>query len=172
MQLEYELVPQDYASFVTHHYHTGARGAANHRFSRFVAPVLWVLMTIPDAIRHGVGVFQWTFWALAVLWVAGIPAWFRSASARRVRRMASEGISRGAVGFRQLILDDEGISESTPFYRHQTYWAGIDQVVETPTHVFIYTGPNAAMIVPKHAVDEDATALREAIGAYRRQAAA
>jgi hypothetical protein len=172
MHLEYELTPQDYADWGTFHYHTGPRGAANHRIVRFAFPIFWVATTLPGAAAKGVGTYELIVWTLAVLYVLAIPAWFRRESARRTRRVAAEGFSRGSTGFRTLTLDERGITESTAFYTHETYWPGIERVVETDGHVFVYTGPNAAFIVPKYALDENGLALRSEIEHYRPDVAA
>ena len=178
MQLEYELVPQDFADYIAYHHGgggLGGRAGAGLAAARFGFPALWVLLTLPAALRRGrVDAADLVFWGLAVAWAVALPAWVRRAAVRRVRRVAEQGFSRGSVGPRQLTVDDRGVAEATPFYRHEVYWPGVARVADGPAHVFVYTGPNAAFIVPKRALSDEAgaVALRQEVERRLRQAAA
>ena len=179
MRLEYELVPQDFADYIAYHHGPGGglggRAGPGVRLARFGFPALWVLLTLPAVLRrHRVGATELVLWGVALAWAAALPAWLRRGAARRVRRVAQQGLSRGAVGPRQLNVDDRGVAEATPFYRHAVYWPGVARVADGPAHVFIYTGPNAAFIVPKRALggEAGAAALLQEVERRLRHAAA
>lgn len=63
----------------------------------------------------------------------------------RKARSALERVS----GSRRVRLEPDGLRIAVDGREEQLRWSGIERIVETDDHVFIYTGPNAAHIVPR-----------------------
>ena len=170
MTLTYELTPDDYAAYCAHHYSRKGGGRRLLTGMRYGVPVFWFLLVLWSALS---GHLNWVDWALLVLglaWLLFFPKWVQRSSARRMRRIAAEGIRRDSVGPRQLDVTAAGIVEATPFGRLETFWRGIEKCVETPAHILIYTGPHAAYIVPKRALADNGEGLRTTVEALLRQA--
>ena len=56
--------------------------------------------------------------------------------------------------------DDEGISGTSTQGRDTIFWRAVHQILETPTHFFILSAPQAGLIVPKRAFVSEAEATR------------
>jgi hypothetical protein len=55
----------------------------------------------------------------------------------------------GVPGRRVLTFDADGLRESGPGVGLTLSWTSIQHVESTPAHVFIYFGPQGAIVVPK-----------------------
>lgn len=88
------------------------------------------------------------------VYIAVFPVWTRYASEKIVRRLYAEGSVERAFGTCELELADEGIIERTVFSQRYTAWPGIERVVSTEDHTFIYLNAAEAHILPWRAVTE------------------
>jgi hypothetical protein len=57
----------------------------------------------------------------------------------------------GVLGEHTITLAAEGLHERTAVNDSKASWRGIFRVDATPTHLFIFTQPNAAFVIPRRA---------------------
>ena len=58
---------------------------------------------------------------------------------------------KGQLGRHKVLLDEDGVVESTAVGESRSSWAGIDRLEQDREYIFIYTQPHAAHIIPKRA---------------------
>ena len=87
----------------------------------------------------------------AVLWFTwpGFHSW---SVTRRLKRIASTS-GLGRTGATTLSWDERGVTEAAKASRAEVGWERLERVEETPRHVFLFVGPQEALIVPKRAGD-------------------
>ena len=158
MQIEYELNAQDYADYCRFHFGRSATTRRNIRILRWGFPVLWLaLLAVMSGFgRRPLSVVDWLLVVFAVAWAAFLPRWMRNSTARRVRRVAEEGVARGLFGRHTLELSEDGVRDRTPYTDHLTRWAGLERVAESPQAVILYTGPNNGLPIPRRTFESDA----------------
>lgn len=156
MTIEFEVTPEDYATFGWYHQSQPGPGAATLKRMRFgFVLVCLAVFVISQALGPEPSNYVWLL--LAVLWYALFPAFIRRSARRSMQRIAEQGICRGSVGPHQLTIGAEGITDTTPYYVWTTYWAGVERVVKLSDRVIVYVGPNAAVQVPRRAFASDAS---------------
>jgi hypothetical protein len=64
-------------------------------------------------------------------------------------------IERHAGSERTLIISAQGLIYQGPFSRTVTDWRGIEEVIESADHIFLYSDVSEAYIVPKNAFVDD-----------------
>jgi hypothetical protein len=69
--------------------------------------------------------------------------------------MIAEGESKGYFGPCSLSIAAEGIVETKPNGESKRKWAAVTRIVVTSQHVFVYTSPVEAFILPRRAFDSD-----------------
>lgn len=70
--------------------------------------------------------------------------------ARRYRTKARVALEQTGTT-RRLELDDDGLTILAGRRSTHVPWSRISRVVETDDHVFVYTGPDAAHVIPRRA---------------------
>ena len=81
----------------------------------------------------------------------------------RLRDNAESESSKGSLGFRELIVDELGVTERTEFGQVQRHWHGLERLSEASDHLFIYFGKHAAFIVLKSWLGESVVVLKDAV---------
>jgi hypothetical protein len=81
---------------------------------------------------------------------------------RRARNMLTD---------HSIELTPTGVVEQTSLTRTETQWGGVQRLVVTRRHVFLYIGPSIAHVIPRRSLPGDA-AWRGLIEHCRRQMAA
>ena len=81
--------------------------------------------------------------------------------------MFHEGQNKSIIHKRRLSLSEEAITERTDVREVKTPWNAVGKIVITDKHLFIYTGPVKAHIVPRRAFLGEA-AFGEFIETIRR----
>ncbi len=151
MDIQYELTVDDYVAFADyHHAHSSITGRTVRRW-RYGIPIAWLLVAFLDAAAKGLGISSVVWIGGALLWFWLWPHFHRRLVRRNMRRFATQGLTRGSVGHHTVSLGSEGLTDRTSFSEYRTFWRGIDRVAATPTHLYVYVGPNAAQIVPRRA---------------------
>jgi len=74
---------------------------------------------------------------------------------RNVRRIYKGSEGKGEFRHRRLTLSAEGVHSVSEVGDYITKWPGIEKVAVTDEHLFLYTSPTAAIIVPKRAFDDE-----------------
>ena len=87
----------------------------------------------------------------AVLWFTW-PGFHRWSVTSRLKRLArTSGLGR--TGATTLSWDEQQVTEAARASRAEVGWERLERVAETPGHVFLFVGPQEALIVPKRAGD-------------------
>jgi hypothetical protein len=73
----------------------------------------------------------------------------------RVRRLFRESEGKGEFVRRRLLISPEGLATATEHIDESLRWPAIEKIVPAAEHVFFYTSPTAAIIVPKHAFPDE-----------------
>lgn len=105
--------------------------------------------------------------ALGLGVIAGVWEWRRGGLAerwedRRYRVKARQALARTGA-HRRVWLDEAGINVAVGERSEHVGWSAVTRVEETAAHVFVYTGPASAHVIPKAADQPAATALAAAI---------
>lgn len=143
--LVYALHREDLARFADHHLaHAGAFAAARRRGQLGGALLLvllgvsgWLMAKSPLAVLAGA--------MGAVLWAALLPGYLRV----RHRRQAQQAEDPSAAGHRRLQIRDEGLRVVGPAGARDLDWGQVGPVQAGVDHLFIYVGPDRALIVPR-----------------------
>jgi hypothetical protein len=130
MTFHYELVPEDSAAFASNSY-GGARASAKVGNSRFVYVVLvagLILLKLSSGERPGVG--DAVLLVIALAWGLAMPWKFRRKMAAHMRTASQSDMSRSALGYRVLTVDEGGVTEQTELgSSHRTWAPDVDNVV-------------------------------------------
>src|SRR6185437_1409892 len=80
-------------------------------------------------------------------------SWMTRRSARRaLRRLVDdERPEGGSLGAHRVTLTEKECIEVTAVGESRTSWAGVDRVEQDEQYIYIYTGPHAALVVPRRA---------------------
>ena len=82
------------------------------------------------------------------------PRRFRKQIRKTAERCYKEGENKGTIGIHSLEILDTELLETNPAGNQSIKWAGVERVVSTPTHGYIYVSSNAAHVVPRASVTE------------------
>jgi hypothetical protein len=58
---------------------------------------------------------------------------------------------KAAITEHTVSIDENGLTEETVFNRSEFKWAGIQKLVRSDRHIFVYVSPNAAHVIPRRA---------------------
>jgi hypothetical protein len=159
MTAEYEIAKDDVSAFNLYHHRHSPTARRQYLRSWFLPAAVWLLICIVIwylADRERRTPLR-TFLDLLPLF-SGVPLhllYFPWAYRRKVRKivdgMVSEGRNRGLFGRHHLTLSPENVTDSNEHRQSSTMWSGVERVVATDKHAYIYTSALAAIIVPGRA---------------------
>ena len=78
---------------------------------------------------------------------------FPSEMDRIARRLYNEAKQPGLLGLHELEISKEGIVEKTEFNESRQSWRGVEKIVPTETHLFIFISSISAHVIPRHEVN-------------------
>lgn len=155
MEIEYELTPDDL-------YYFQLRSVKRSKYVKrskiklhiYLLLTLFVFGLLPafsgrDFFDFSRASFSWilvTYPLIAVLW------WFLERRGNRsliLDLLKKEKPGRGQLGSHKIVLNEQGLVESTAVGESRTSWAGVDRIEQDREYIFIYTAPNAAHVIPK-----------------------
>nr|WP_300145081.1 YcxB family protein [Propionicimonas sp.] len=163
--LEYTLTVADLAAFADRQSADSPEGEARRRRTRLVGAwlaggavylVVFAVSTLPLLLGRQLllaGGTEFLDVVVGVLagwweWRGGVVAgWLQRRRSRLRARVALE--QTGAT--RRLWLDEDGLNVAAGDRSTHVAWATITQLAETDEHVFVYTGPGAAHVIPRRA---------------------
>jgi len=177
LQVEYDITRDDLYAF---QWRAAFRSATGRRARRAVY-LGWLLAIVlyaflPAIGAHGITLSRVspTFIVISLLVVFLLQWTLDRWLVRRAihQLLEDERPDRGQLGRHRLILDEEGLTESTAVGESRTRWAGVDRVEQSRDYIYLYTSPAAAHVVPKRAFPdaEQADAFYR-LSEARRQAA-
>jgi hypothetical protein len=168
LEVEYEITREDLYAFQWRAVFESPRG----RRARRNVYLGWLLAVLLVAIVPAIGADGFTVSRVSFAFIAiGVAVAFlfqwcleRLVVRRAIRQLLKdERPDKGQLGRHRLVLNEEGISESTAVGESRTRWAGVDRVEENPDYIFLYTTPAAAHVIPKRAFKD----LQEAEAFYQ-----
>lgn len=109
----------------------------------------------------------------ALIFLAFAPAVRRWETRRAVRRAFPQGEANSTFGTHQLRLAPDGLTLKTNVAELVVAWPDVERLVVTKSHVFIYTGADQALVVPKSAFsqEENLQQFMQYVERYSQQAA-
>lgn len=155
MVIKYELTLEDYLEF--NRFHTTNSAAVRRQkylgtFMIFVGSFsgTWLVGHPPE-----LGVAFSAFIALLCLLASwyGYSFLMARAQAKIARQMYQEGSNKAILGLRVVEIDETALVSRAEFFETRYFWKGIDRIVETPDHAFLYVASLAALIVPKRRIE-------------------
>ena len=158
MQIEYELTSDDLFAFQWRGAFKSKIGRRSSRMSYVVGFLALLLISILPAISSdgfNIADVDLRFLVTAFVVLAFLN-WFmtRWLMRRAINKLLSEvKQDKGQLGRHKVLLDENGVVESTTVGESRTSWAGIDRLEQNREYIFIYTQPQAAHIIPKRAFD-------------------
>lgn len=180
--LEYTLTAEDLAAFAAWQATQSGEADARNRRMRLVGAwlaggvaylVVFAVSTMPLLLNLQLGLAG----AMEVLDVlvglaVGVWEWRRGRvgawlARRRDLFRARVALERTGAS-RRVWLDEDGLNVTAGDRSIHVDWSEVSRVVETDDHVFVYTGQNAAHVVPRRAgaaADALVATLRERTGA-------
>ena len=156
MQIEYELTSDDLFAFQWRSAFKSKMGRRSSRMSYVVWFLVLLLFSILPAISpdgFNIEDVDLRFLVTAFVIVA-ILNWLvvRWLMRRAIHKLLSEvKRDKGQLGRHKVLLDEDGVVESTAVGESRSSWAGIDRLEQDREYIFIYTQPHAAHIIPKRA---------------------
>ncbi len=147
IELSYVLGPEDWAEFFAYHHKHSPRVRRSLAMSQFLLAAIFLGMALMAGFPRAGG---WPWLVLAVVWLVGLPPYYRWSTRRRVLK-AAQGTSRGNLGRHRLIAGPEGVRDLTAFHEWRVIWPGIERVADAPEQVLLYAGRDSACIIPNRA---------------------
>ena len=151
MELEFELLEEDYINFNIDHAKKSSSLKKNILMQRILGPVLFLIF--PFIIRGYTEIPMWywvtIFGIVSVVWFIYYPKYFNWEMTRRVKKMLNEGSNENILNRRKIILSDEGILEKSLIGESNVSWNQVDKVEESNEYIYIYISSISAHIIPK-----------------------
>ncbi len=157
MEVEYSLEIDDALAFVRYNWKHGPKELRLKRFG-------WVSAFLLGGMVFLIGVDMTLFGDLSdltifLLFISGgillmqmLTLWFAE---RKVRRLFKGSEGKGEFVWRRLTVSSEGLHSVSEHSDAIVKWPAIDKIVVTDNHLFLYTSPRAAIIVPKRAFEDE-----------------
>ncbi len=154
MQVEFTLNFYDYVDFNIHLNQRGSTG-------RWLGIARWVLLGVqtvalvivfyPQLVSGGIGLLigLLPIIALAGLWLVVVPFVYRQWFKLQVAKLPED--RRAGLGHHVLTLTTEHIVDRSETSEAITSWHEVEEIASTSSHLFLYSGPASAHIVPRRA---------------------
>lgn len=168
IQLAYQINIDDLAAFSQHHARTSKRWRQRKHFTQALGifSALLVALVWPEWTGvERVGFFI----VLSLVWLFAYPFYYRWAVKRNARKMYSESASKDLLGEHTMVIDAEGVSETSAVGESKIAWSGVERIEDDGNSVYFYIGPVQAYVIPKRAfrTREDEQAFVQLAQAYR-----
>lgn len=152
LEVSYDVTVNDAVAFAVYHHHASPLLRRRRRFLRVGMSALLAMIAATIAGVSGrpvlgmVGLaFAFGFWLI-------FPRRYEKGLRESVAKLYTEGKNLDLLGPTKLVLDTEGMTESTPTRDSRSRWAVVERCVETEDHVFVYLTGDSGVIVPKRSL--------------------
>ena len=158
LEAEFEMTVEDVLAFNVYH---NAHSPAVRRAYQLIL-LLFLLMALMLCLLiagHPTAVVPI---GILVLYILGFGLFVQSQPYRRwrvrrwVAKLLREGGNKSMLGHQKVSLNREGLTQTNPCGLTQTKWFGVERVVVTDDHAFIYLSAISASVIPKRAFPGDA----------------
>ena len=155
MDIEYEISTDDLVAF--HLYHNEHTLAG--RGCRWGLQLLFGLITVAGSVIYFIvgDYLMASVWLVAAfIGVALAPIVLRGSIKRQVVKLCRRGKQTGVIGIHRLSLTPEAMMNSSEESESRVPWSDVEKIATTGGHLFLYTGAEKAIVVPKRAFSDDA----------------
>ena len=154
MDIEYEVTRDDLFAF---QWRAVKRSAPVKRSKRKAYAILFIALLLvsilPSIGPDGFDIMRANFAFLAISFsIVAVLTWFfdRGLTIRAINELIDkEKPGKGLLGKHKIIMNEKEVIESTDVGQSRTSWIGVDRVEQSDEHIFIYTTPHAAHLIPK-----------------------
>lgn len=150
LEFEYNLTGGDYVAynlFVVNNLPVGVKQFQRYRiWLTALVAVACLAFVVIVFDRLVAGLIAAAIGAL-LAWLLARWSWRRQARSSVVRMAGEDGL--GTPGLHRLSLDDEGIREEGPSRVTTATWDRLVRLEQTSEHLFIFTGPVEAFVIPR-----------------------
>lgn len=150
MDIDYTLGPDDIVAF--NRYHFKASPGTRRSYQRGLLSGVAVAVVLFLVFRG------WESWLSALFpvvfllfYVIAYPWSIRRSINGLGRQVAKEGRNRGLLTAHHFSIDEAGLVDRTSVTETRTSWEGVERVVQTDAHIFIYVSATSAHVIPKSA---------------------
>jgi hypothetical protein len=154
MKLRYTVSMEDVLAFNQYFY----RHSSTVRRSKLMILIGVPIILMALATYHGIRDHSWgppiTMLILCPILVGFLRWSFERNIKKTTLRIYRERPTKGLIGEHVLGIDDTGVTESTVFGEQLTRWEGVERIVTTDDHAFIFVGAIMAHVVPRATVTE------------------
>lgn len=155
MEIKYNLSEDDYIHFNIYHIKNSETAMKMLNLQRYLTPVFFILVSIllsqiseiPFLLSFSV------FSVIGVLWFIYYPKYYERFLVKQVKKIFQEGKNDGLLGEHFLILNEEGLIETTSNGETRAAWASIDSFKEDNDYFFLYNSSISAYIIPKRGIE-------------------
>jgi hypothetical protein len=179
MQVEYDLGQDDYVAL---NIHLNNRGSTGRRLTvarwalLILQAILLIVLFYPQLVGGGIGLWIGLLPIVGVagLWLVVVPFVYRQWIRSQVKAVMRPG--NAGLGHHWLYLSTSGICDRSEQAESATSWHEIEELAVSRGHLFLYTNPTTAHVVPRRAFANgdafeefvaQATELRESAQRHR-----
>lgn len=165
MEIEYELTLDDHIAFNLYHARHSPTMRRNYLIN-YLSPVivflilsLYMLFDIKmNSHAYSAIWIPMILMMLVLLWLYWVPRYYVKALKTHVKKINSEGKNKDKTTFGKVKLTFEPteikiVGENS---EAKANWKAIEKITPTEQHVFMFTAPNFALIIPKRAFPDEA----------------
>lgn len=157
MKVEYELSKKDVIDFNIYHAKNSDVFKKSWFLQKYIIPIIFILASFMIARIIDVPLLYSiiTFSILAVLWVVFYPKFFISEMMTRISKLLDEGKNVDLLGKHIVTVNEEGLIEKLENTESIVKWSGVEKIVSTDSHYYIYLSSISACIIPKRAFEDE-----------------
>ena len=155
MDIEYDISTDDLVAF---HLHQNEHSLA-FRGCRWGFQLFFGLLTAAGSVVYfivGDNLMAAVWLVAALLLVALAPRVLRGSIKRQIVRLYRRGKHRRGVGTHRLSLLPEAMVDSIEESESRVLWSDVSKIAATDEHLFLYTGAETAIVVPRRAFSDEA----------------
>jgi YcxB-like protein len=157
MEVTYQLTPDDLYAFQWRAAYLSAKSRRARRVSYLYLFLPFLVIALLPMIGSSRSLTAAKISAVMLIVVFPIVAVCYALMYRRLIRrailklVAEEKPDKGHLGWHTVVIDDEGLVETTAVGQSRSSWAGVDRIEHDADYIFIYTAPAQAHTIPKRA---------------------
>lgn len=149
MKLGYTVEMPDLVAFNQYHLdHSDFVKSRRRKGIALVCGIYGILGTVHSLAKQSfVPIVIWSL--LAVLYSLWYSRASRRASPKSVQKLYGADKNKGVLCEHEIEILEDGVVERTPFGEHKTTFLGIERIIQTDTHGFVFIGTMNAHVIPK-----------------------
>lgn len=154
MKLIYTLQMEDLVAFNQYHFQHSPTFRRNRRIIIGASVIAVCGYVIYDYIQQQSLVSVISGVIAAAIAITILSLLTKSPYKKGIRRLLREGRNTSILGRHELEVTETGITEHTEQISTTIAWKGIERIVSTDSHVFVYLSSTSACIIPRDSIIE------------------